>query len=77
MTMRPELGHSIRLTDAEIPWFLSAARGATIVQATTEGCVPCRLLRPIMEKLAAEFAGRLVVVELEQGAEQFHRAFHD
>jgi thioredoxin 1 len=76
MTMTPTPGHSIRLTDAETPWFLSAARGATIVEATMEGCVPCRLLRPVMEKLAAEFAGRLVVVELEQSAGQFHRAHH-
>jgi thioredoxin-like negative regulator of GroEL len=73
--MSTELRQSNQLTDAEIPWFLSATPGAVVVEASMEGCVPCRLMRPVMEKLAAEFSGRLVVVELDRAARSFHRAY--
>jgi thioredoxin-like negative regulator of GroEL len=74
MTTR-EPRYSLPLTDAEIPWFLSAARGPVIVEATMDGCVPCRLQRPVVEKLAAEFSGRLTAVALDPDALQFHRAY--
>jgi thioredoxin-like negative regulator of GroEL len=32
-------------------------------------------MRPIMEKIAAEFSGRLVVVDLDRNAHSFHRAY--
>src|SRR5215831_6154447 len=74
MTTTREPRYSHRLTDAEIPWFLSAARGPVIVEATMDGCVLCRLQRPVVEKLAAEFSGRLTMVALDRDAAQFHRA---
>src|SRR5262245_26884998 len=74
MTTSPRPGSPLRLTDAEISWFISATRGAVMVEAAMDGCVPCRLLQPVVQKLAAEFADRLAAVTLAPDAEQFHRA---
>jgi thioredoxin 1 len=46
---------------AEIPRLLESSSGPVIVQVSTDWCVPCRLMRPIMRKLACEFADRMVV----------------
>jgi thioredoxin-like negative regulator of GroEL len=46
---------------AEIPRLLASSSGPVIVQVSTDWCVPCRLMRPILRKLACEFADRLVV----------------
>jgi thioredoxin 1 len=76
MTMSLQAGQCIKLTDTEIAWFLSATPGAVMVEATMASCLPCRFLRPVVAKLAAEFAGRLVVVEIGHEAEQFCRGHH-
>lgn len=60
----------LRLRDDEIEAFLAASLGAVIVAFSTNWSVSCRLLRPIVGKLAAEFAGQAVVVALD-GDEAF------
>jgi thioredoxin 1 len=65
----------VRLADAEVLPFIAATPGAVIVDVSTDWCVPCRLLRPILHKLGAEFAGRTVIVDLDgDSVEHFKRA---
>jgi thioredoxin 1 len=65
----------IRLSDAEIAPFLAATAGVVAVDVSASWCMPCRLLGPVMRKLAAEFAGRMVVLEVDgDTAETFTRA---
>jgi thioredoxin 1 len=53
------------LRDAEIGPLLLTTPSLVVVEVTTEWCIPCRLLRPVMRKLAMEFASRMIVVELD------------
>jgi thioredoxin 1 len=55
----------VRLTDSQMEPFLKATPGVVVVDVSTKWCAPCRLLAPVMHKLAAEFAGWLTVVELD------------
>jgi thioredoxin-like negative regulator of GroEL len=71
MTTSPQAGHWIQLTDAEFARFLSATRGAVMIEVTMENCPPCRFMRPVVRKLAAEFADRLVAAEIGEEAVDF------
>lgn len=55
----------IRLADADVPAFLATTACPVLIDVAAEWCPPCQLLRPIIHKLAAEFAGAIVVVELD------------
>jgi thioredoxin 1 len=56
---------ALRTAAGEIPRLLESSSGPVIVQVSTDWCVPCRLMRPIMHKLACEFAGRMVVAYVD------------
>src|SRR5580658_516425 len=63
------------LSDAAVTAFLAANSGAVMIEVSTQDCVPCRLLKPIVRKLAAEFAGRLAVIAVDEGAAGFNRTY--
>jgi thioredoxin 1 len=51
-----------------IPELLDLIRGSTwpiVVDVVGEHCPPCQLLRPLLRKLAIEFASRMTVVEID------------
>jgi thioredoxin 1 len=54
----------LHLADAEVAPFLRASRGMTLLEIGADWCIPCRLMRPIMQKTAIEFVGDLVVAEV-------------
>jgi thioredoxin 1 len=72
--MSPQAEPCTRPTDSEVARLLAATRGAVMVEVSMEHCVPCRFLRPVVRKLAAEFADRVAVVEIGNEAERFCRA---
>jgi thioredoxin 1 len=67
-------GEALPLSDAAVTAFLAANTGAVMIEVSTQECVPCRLLKPIVRKLAAEFAGRLAVTAIDDSAAGFIRA---
>jgi hypothetical protein len=66
---------SSHLSDAAATAYLAASKGVVMVEASTQDCVPCRLLRPIVAKHAVEFAGRLAVIALDETAAEFLRTY--
>jgi thioredoxin-like negative regulator of GroEL len=66
----------VRLADAEIAPFLDKSAGVVVVDVSTQWCVPCRLLHPVMRKLAREFAGRMTVVEVDGDTAATFKAAH-
>lgn len=63
------------LSDAAAMAFLATRAGVVMVEASTHDCVPCRLLKPVVRKLAAEFSGRLSVIALDETAAEFNRTY--
>ena len=53
------------LTDANFQTEVLAAGNLVLVDVWAEWCGPCRLMAPMMDWLAAEYAGRLSVGKLE------------
>jgi thioredoxin 1 len=62
----PALSNSpIRLCDKDVLDFLEETDRHVVVEVSTDWCIPCRLLRPIVDKLAAEFVGHLGVIVVD------------
>lgn len=53
------------LTDANFQAEVLAAANPVLVDVWAEWCGPCRLMAPMMDWLATEYAGRLAVGKLE------------
>lgn len=59
------------VSDDDIAGLLAATPGAVVVKATMNPCTPCELMRPVLHKLAAEFEGRMTVLEVDNSARGF------
>jgi thioredoxin-like negative regulator of GroEL len=55
----------LELADAAVAGFLAATKGRVLVEVSTSWCAPCRFQRPVLRKLAAEFAGAGTFVALD------------
>ena len=56
-------GNILQVTDAEFEAVIQGP-GLTVVDFWAEWCGPCKAIAPVLEELAAEFAGRLRVAKL-------------
>jgi thioredoxin 1 len=63
------------VADGDVLGLIASTAGAVVVDAGTNHCVPCEKLEPVLRKLAAEFADRLVVLEVDGTAEAFQSAY--
>ncbi len=53
----------VQVTDAEFETVIQGP-GLTVVDFWAEWCAPCKAIAPVLEELAAEFAGRVRVAKL-------------
>ena len=60
-----ENGTPITVTDADFNDKVEQSGGLSIVDFWAEWCGPCRMVAPILEQLAGEYAGKLQVAKLD------------
>jgi thioredoxin 1 len=65
-----EQGGPITVTDGNFAEVVEAGQGLTIVDFWAAWCGPCRMVAPIMEQLAGEYAGQLQVGKVDVDANQ-------
>jgi thioredoxin 1 len=56
--------HTVTVTDASFAEDVLRAEGPVVVDFWAEWCSPCRLIAPILDQIAEEQAGKLVVAKL-------------
>jgi thioredoxin 1 len=54
----------IQVSDAEFDQKVLNGQGLTIVDFWAEWCAPCRMIAPVLEELAQEYAGKVTVAKL-------------
>lgn len=64
-TAPPPPAHPIAVTDADFDEVVLRAKLPVLVDFWAAWCGPCRAIAPIVERLAAEFAGRVLVAKLD------------
>src|ERR1700686_651732 len=58
----------VQVTDQNFEATVGAAQELVLVDFWATWCAPCKMLRPVVEELAAEYAGRVTVAELDVDA---------
>lgn len=57
--------HLVELTDQNFEEEILNAKGVTMADFGAEWCMPCKMLDPVIEELAKEYAGRVKVGRLD------------
>jgi thioredoxin 1 len=56
--------HIVQVSDADFDQKVINGQGLTIVDFWAEWCAPCRMIAPILEDVAQEYAGKVTVAKL-------------
>ncbi|MBW8004831.1 MAG: thioredoxin [candidate division NC10 bacterium] len=54
----------VQVSDADFDQKVINGQGLTIVDFWAEWCAPCRMIAPILEELAQQYAGKVTVAKL-------------
>jgi thioredoxin 1 len=58
----------VQVTDQNFEATVTASTQLVLVDFWATWCAPCKMLRPVVEELATEYEGRVVVAELDVDA---------
>jgi thioredoxin 1 len=68
---------AIHITDAEFEAEVLRAPILTVTDLWTEWCAPCKRLSPVLEQIAAEYAGQIKVTKMDVDANPLTPAQYD
>lgn len=58
----------LQVTDQNFETTVGAAQQPVLVDFWATWCAPCKMLKPVIDELAAEYEGRVVIAELDVDA---------
>ncbi len=62
--------HAMTVTDATFQAEVEQQAGLVLVDFWAEWCGPCRVIAPVLEQIAGEYAGKLRITKLDVDANQ-------
>src|SRR5690606_39551124 len=65
-----ENGKPVEVTDANFSTEIEQAKGLAIVDFWAAWCGPCRVVAPVIDELAREYAGKVQVAKLDVDSNQ-------
>jgi len=65
-----ENGKPVEVTDANFATEIEEAKGLAIVDFWAAWCGPCRVVAPVIDELAREYAGKVKVAKLDVDSNQ-------
>jgi len=65
-----ENGKPVEVTDANFSTEIEQAKGLAIVDFWAAWCRPCRVVAPVIDELAREYAGKVKVAKLDVDSNQ-------
>ena len=65
-----EMANAIEVTDDTLATKIEGSEGLAVVDFWATWCAPCRMIAPIVEQLAGDYAGKATVAKLDVDSNQ-------